>query len=60
MINADSTEMQLFNLIKDPGEKNNLAKSESARAADMAQRLIDWRKTMPVEIKKANDIYKGQ
>jgi arylsulfatase A-like enzyme len=56
LINADSTEMQLFNLIKDPGEKNNLAKSESARAADMAQRLIDWRITLPVEIKKANDI----
>ena len=55
LINADSTNAQLFNLIKDPGEETNLVENESLKAADMAKRLIAWRRTLPVEIRKAND-----
>jgi arylsulfatase A-like enzyme len=52
LINADSTRTELYNLEKDPGETTNLAEEESERAMDMASRLIAWRRTMPVTIRK--------
>ncbi|MBA7527989.1 N-acetylgalactosamine-6-O-sulfatase [subsurface metagenome] len=52
LINADSTDAKLFNLVHDPGEANNLAEKENERAMDMAGRLIDWRRSMPVAIRE--------
>jgi arylsulfatase A-like enzyme len=52
LINADSTDAQLFNLDIDPEETKNLVGQEPELARDMATRLIAWRRTMPVAIRK--------
>jgi arylsulfatase A-like enzyme len=52
LINADSTDAQLFDLDLDPNETNNLVKREPELVNDMASRLIAWRQSMPVAIKK--------
>ncbi|VAW22166.1 Arylsulfatase [hydrothermal vent metagenome] len=50
LINADYSGTQLFNLKADPGEKNNLAEVEKGKVKELADKVIAWRKTMPVEI----------
>ena len=42
LCNPDGSEAQLFNLIKDPGEKKNLLESDSARARKMFTALGAW------------------
>ncbi len=39
----DTGEVELFNLSRDPGEKNDLAGSEPRKAAELRKRLGDWR-----------------
>ena len=36
-------EKELFNLAIDPGESNNLALTESAKVAELAAALAEWR-----------------
>jgi arylsulfatase A-like enzyme len=51
LINVDGTGAQLFNLKEDPAEKNNLAEKEERIVEKLRVRLINWRKSMPVEMK---------
>ena len=37
---------ELYNIAADPGEKNDLAKSESARVSDLVGKLAAWRKAV--------------
>jgi arylsulfatase A-like enzyme len=39
----DTGEVELYNLSRDPGEKNDLAKKMSDKAAELRKRLGDWR-----------------
>lgn len=50
LINTDSTNAQLFNLKNDPGEKNNLIDQNLPVAEKLAEKIISWRKSMPVAI----------
>ena len=50
LINADSTGARLYNLKNDTGEQNDLVSEESVRAAMMAEKVIKWRRSMPVAI----------
>jgi arylsulfatase A-like enzyme len=50
LINTDSTNIKLFNLKKDPGEKLNLSKKNTELAWDMASKVLTWRRSMPVDI----------
>lgn len=51
LMNNDSTRIMLFNLEKDPGESVNLVDKKTAIAREMASALLDWRRSMPVEMK---------
>ncbi|SHJ81075.1 Arylsulfatase A [Tangfeifania diversioriginum] len=50
LINADSTDIKLFNLKKDPGEKLNLAAQNTELAGVMAGKVLAWRRSMPVDM----------
>jgi len=38
--------LELFDLAKDPGEKNDLAASDAARTAELRKKLDEWRKSI--------------
>ncbi|WP_158871561.1 sulfatase family protein [Maribellus comscasis] len=50
LINADSTDIMLFNLEKDPGEKLNLAAQNTELAGEMVAQILAWRRSMPVDV----------
>lgn len=50
LINADSTNIQLYNLKNDPGETLNLADENHEIVKKLSVEIINWRKSMPVEI----------
>lgn len=50
LINADSTDIMLYNLKNDPGEKLNLADQHAELVREMAAKVLSWRRTMPVDI----------
>ena len=52
LINTDLTGEMLYNLITDPGEKINLADKEKEIVKELKDKVIKWRKSMPVEIPK--------
>ena len=54
LINADSSNAELYNIELDPGETSNLVEQEPELSRDMASRLIAWRRTMPVDIRKTD------
>lgn len=45
----DGSRKQLYNLEKDPGEKDNLAKQEPEIAERLSKELSDWRKSLPIK-----------
>lgn len=46
--------LELYNLKDDPGEKNNLAEKEPARAADLHAKLKSWRDSMEAKYPTPN------
>ena len=42
----EDNSVELYNLAKDPGEKNDLAASDAARTAELRKKLDDWRKSV--------------
>ena len=50
LINVDGSDAELFELTTDPGEENNLAEIEKEKTKELANKVIAWRKSMPVEI----------
>ena len=48
----DGSRKELYNIVNDPGENQNLAEVEIEKANDMTQKVTSWYKSMPVlEIK---------
>lgn len=43
----DGSRPQLYDLIDDPGEANNLANEQQGRVKDLTARLLSWNQTMP-------------
>jgi arylsulfatase A-like enzyme len=43
----DGTKPQLYDVVSDPGEKNNLAGGEPSEVARMTKLLLEWHQSMP-------------
>jgi uncharacterized sulfatase len=50
---------ELYNLIDDIGEQNNLADSEPAKLAELKQLLADWRLSVNAQMPTPNPDYTG-
>ena len=50
LINADSTNIQLYNLKRDPAESQNLAMHNAEIVKRLSAKVIAWRRAMPVEV----------
>jgi len=50
----ESGNAELYNIAADPGEKNDLAKSESARLSEMMGKLAAWRKAIGAQMGTPN------
>ena len=50
LINADGTEGELYNLEKDPEEKNDLYEQRPEKVYQLKENIMEWRKSMPVDI----------
>ncbi len=47
LVNRDGSEAELYNIPKDPGEENNVAKQHPQIAERLAKKVLAWRKTLP-------------
>lgn len=47
LINDDGTSAQLYNVVKDRGEKHNIIEKHKAMADELTSTVIRWQKTMP-------------
>jgi arylsulfatase A-like enzyme len=50
--------VELFDLARDPGEENDLARREPARADALRRELVAWQKSIPVRFPTPNPNYK--
>ncbi len=48
LINADGTDVQLYDLVSDPNETTNVAAANPKIAADLTKRTLQWRDALPV------------
>jgi len=55
----DQEKVELYNLKKDPSEKKDLAKKNSAKAKELESKLIAWQKQMNAKLPKPNPDYKN-
>ena len=55
--NFETNSFELYNLKKDIGEKNNLFKKESEKAAELMAALKKWRKDLSVQYATPNENY---
>ena len=51
---------ELFDLIEDPGEQNNLAETSPGMVAEMRRKLDDWRKQIDAQMPIPNPDYDPQ
>lgn len=56
----ENNTVQLFNITKDPGEQNDLAKAEPAKAKELTNMLHAWRKKVGAKMMVANPGYTGR
>lgn len=47
LVNADGSNLELYDLARDEHERNNLAARDPKRAKDLSQRLLAWRRSLP-------------
>lgn len=47
LLNDDGSDLQLYDLLANPTETNNVATQQPARAAAMRQQLLAWRRALP-------------
>ena len=47
LINADGTQVELYDLARDPGETTNLAETERVTAARLKKAALAWRTSLP-------------
>ena len=55
----DQEKVELYNLKKDPSEKKDLAKKNSAKSKELENRLLAWQKQMKAKLPKSNPNYKN-
>jgi arylsulfatase A-like enzyme len=55
----DHEKVELYNLKKDPSEKKDLAKKNSAKVKELEYKLIAWQKQMKAKLPKPNPNYKN-
>ncbi len=48
LLNDDGTDLQLYQVVQDPGETNNVSKQFPAIAKKLQSKLLLWRKQLPV------------
>jgi len=53
LVNDDGTSTELYNLLADPRETTNLAEKNPDLTADLKQRALEWRKSLPT---RAHDL----
>jgi arylsulfatase A-like enzyme len=54
----EDNHLELYNIKKDIGEKNNLAQKMPGKAAELHKMLIDWRKDVDAQMPTPNPDYK--
>ncbi|MCS7238672.1 MAG: sulfatase-like hydrolase/transferase [Thermoguttaceae bacterium] len=47
LMNPDGSRMELYNILEDPGEQNNLAPYRPELVEKLSQQLLDWQRTLP-------------
>jgi len=47
LVNADGSERQLYDILKDPKETTNLAEKETLVADELTSEVLSWRKSLP-------------
>ena len=55
----DQEKVELYNLKKNPSEKKDMAKNNSAKAKELENKLIAWQKNMKAKLPKPNPDYKN-
>ena len=55
----DQEKVELYNLKKDPSEKKDLAKKNSAKSKELENRLLAWQKQMNAKLPEPNPNYKN-
>ena len=55
----DQEKVELYNLKKDPSEKKDLAKKNSAKSKELENKLLAWQKQMKAKLPKPNPNYKN-
>ncbi len=55
----DQEKIELYNLKKDPSEKKDLAKKNSAKAKELKNKLLAWQKQMNAKLPEPNPNYKN-
>jgi arylsulfatase A-like enzyme len=55
----DQEKVELYNLKKDPSEKKDWAKENSAKAKELENKLIAWQKKIKAKLPKPNPDYKN-
>lgn len=53
MMDVDGTNVQLFNLVSDEAESNNIADKEANKAKELKSELMNWYKNYPQDIDRA-------
>ena len=48
LVNADGSGLELYNLARSAGERENLAAKEPKRARELSAHLLAWRRSLPV------------
>jgi hypothetical protein len=51
--------VELYNLKKDPSEKKDLAKKNSAKSKELENKLLAWQKQAKAKLPKPNPNYKN-
>ena len=49
LTNRDGSYSELYDLVADPLEKNNVSEAETATVSDLQNKLVEWRSTLPVK-----------
>ena len=56
--NNDSSYLELYNIVKDPYEKNDLQKSKTEMVKNLLNKLDQWKKTLPE--KPSGDVFSAE
>lgn len=58
LVNADSSSEELYDLVKDPSEQNNIATMHTATTAQLKNKLLGWYRALP-KLKTSPDVVQG-